>query len=236
MISATLAFVRDATHEAQRTKLELSSLVQSIADEMAETGAEVSAEDHGPVVVEGDPVALRRLVTNLLDNAVKFGGQARARVYSENDAAIIEVDDDGPGVPEAERERVFEPFHRGEPSRSRETGGAGLGLAVVQVRRPRAWRRRRTGKPSRGRFARRATRAASSGLAAATDASKAADESTPSTERPAAKAVPAETADGDQRALAHLSRGSLRAGRPPIPWRAAGAGSRPCCEAGRRRP
>jgi signal transduction histidine kinase len=132
MISATLAFVRDATHEAQRTKLELSSLVQSIADEMAETGADVSAEDHGSVVIEGDPIALRRLVTNLLDNAVKFGGQARARVYKADEAAIIEVDDDGPGVPEIERERVFEPFHRGEPSRSRETGGAGLGLAVVR--------------------------------------------------------------------------------------------------------
>jgi signal transduction histidine kinase len=132
MISATLAFVRDASHTGERSKLELSSLVQSIADEMAETGADVAADQGQPVVVEGDPIALRRLVTNLMDNAVKFAGNARARVYSEGDEAVIEVDDDGPGVSEKEREQVFEPFHRGEPSRSRETGGAGLGLAVVR--------------------------------------------------------------------------------------------------------
>jgi signal transduction histidine kinase len=132
MVSATLAFVRDATQPAGRHRLELVSLVQSIADEMAETGLDVSAEINTPVVIEGDPVALRRLVTNLIDNALKFGARARARVYCENGAAVIEVDDDGPGIPEGEREQVFEPFRRGERSRSRETGGAGLGLAVVR--------------------------------------------------------------------------------------------------------
>ncbi|HTI66119.1 MAG TPA: ATP-binding protein [Caulobacteraceae bacterium] len=132
MIAATMAFVRDATKTGERCKLELSSLVQSIADEMADTGADVTAETNGPVVIDGDAVALRRLVSNLLDNAVKFGDRARARVYSEDGAAIIEVDDDGPGLNGTDKERVFEPFFRGEPSRSRETGGAGLGLAVVR--------------------------------------------------------------------------------------------------------
>jgi two-component system OmpR family sensor kinase len=132
MISSALAFVRDATQPCQRQRLELSSLVESVADEMAETGLDVVAESAGPVVIDGDPVALRRLVTNLLGNAVKFGARARARVYAEGGHAVIEVDDDGPGIPERHRERVFEPFQRGEPSRSRETGGAGLGLAVVR--------------------------------------------------------------------------------------------------------
>ena len=132
MISATMAFVRDASQVAERTRLELSSLVQVIADEMAETGADVEAEPGQSVVVDGDPVALRRLVTNLIDNAVKFGGSARARVYADADAAIIEVDDEGPGVSDIDRDRVFEPFVRVEPSRNRETGGAGLGLAVVR--------------------------------------------------------------------------------------------------------
>jgi signal transduction histidine kinase len=132
MISATMSFVRDANFLAERRRLELVSLVESVADEMAETGLDVTAEDGPPVVIDGDPVALRRLVNNLLDNAVKFGVCARARVYREESTVVIEVDDDGPGIPEADRERVFEPFHRGEPSRSRQTGGAGLGLAVVR--------------------------------------------------------------------------------------------------------
>ncbi len=132
MIAATMAFVRDASFPAERRRLELVSLVESVADEMAETGLDVTAEVGPPVVIDGDPVALRRLVNNLLDNAVKFGACARARVYREESTVVIEVDDDGPGIPEAERERVFEPFHRGERSRSRETGGAGLGLAVVR--------------------------------------------------------------------------------------------------------
>jgi signal transduction histidine kinase len=132
MISATMSFVRDANFLAERRRLELVSLVESVADEMAETGLDVSAEVGPPVVIDGDPVALRRLVNNLLDNAVKFGSCARARVYREDSTVVIEVDDDGPGIPDAERERVFEPFHRGEPSRCRETGGAGLGLAVVR--------------------------------------------------------------------------------------------------------
>lgn len=132
MISAAMAFVRDATDPAERRKLELVSLVETVADEMAETGLTVSAEGKGPVVIHGDPIALRRLVTNLMDNAVKFAGHARARVYEEGGSAVVEVDDDGPGVPESEREKLFEPFQRGEPSRSRATGGSGLGLAVVR--------------------------------------------------------------------------------------------------------
>jgi signal transduction histidine kinase len=132
MLTATMAFVRDATKTGERRKLELSSLVESIADEMSETGADVEAEASESVVVEGDPIALRRMVSNLLENAVKFGERARARVYAEDGSAVIEVEDDGPGLSPADQERVFEPFFRGEPSRSRETGGAGLGLAVVR--------------------------------------------------------------------------------------------------------
>ena len=132
MIAATMAFVRDTARPAERRRLELSSLVEAVADEMAETGLNVSAEAGRPVVIDGDPLALRRLVANLIDNAVKFGARARARVYAEADTAVVEIDDEGPGVPDHQRERVFEPFHRGEPSRSRETGGAGLGLAVVR--------------------------------------------------------------------------------------------------------
>jgi len=133
MLSATMAFVRDATYETQRTPLELSSLLQSLADEMEETRADVTVIQAEKVVVDGDPIALKRLFTNLLDNAVKFGKRARVKVYADGEHAVVEVEDDGPGVRESEAERVFEPFYRAEPSRSRETGGIGLGLAVVRT-------------------------------------------------------------------------------------------------------
>lgn len=132
MISAALTFVRDASGPAERTPLELSSLLESICDEMAETGADTQAALGDKVVIEGDPVALRRLFTNLLENAVKFGGRARARVYRDGASAYVEIEDDGPGIPPEDAERVFEPFYRREPSRSRQTGGIGLGLAVVR--------------------------------------------------------------------------------------------------------
>ncbi|MEW5686364.1 MAG: HAMP domain-containing sensor histidine kinase [Pseudomonadota bacterium] len=133
MITATLAFVRDATKTGERTPLELSSLVESLCDEMAETGAAAEAEPGDKVVLTGDPMALRRLFANLLENAVKFGGAARARVFTADGHAVVEIDDDGPGIPEKDADRVFEPFYRREPSRSRQTGGIGLGLAVVRT-------------------------------------------------------------------------------------------------------
>jgi signal transduction histidine kinase len=133
MISATLAFVRDASRPAERTPLELSSLLESLCDEMAETGADTDIVARGDkVVIDGDPMALRRLFTNLLENAVKFGTRARARVFRDDAFAVVEIADDGPGIPPADIERVFEPFYRREPSRSRQTGGIGLGLAVVR--------------------------------------------------------------------------------------------------------
>jgi len=132
MVAATLSFVRDATRPGERTRLELSSLLESLTDEMAETGADAAMDSAEKVVIEGDPLGLRRLFSNLLDNAVKFGGSARARVFVEDGSAVVEIDDHGPGVPDEQLERVFEPFYRREPSRSRETGGIGLGLAVVR--------------------------------------------------------------------------------------------------------
>lgn len=132
MISATLTFVRDASRPGDRTPLELSSLLESLCDEMAETGSDTEVERADKVILEGDPVALRRLFTNLLENAIKYGGAARARVFRDGATAIVEIDDNGPGIPETELDRVFEPFYRREPSRSRQTGGIGLGLAVVR--------------------------------------------------------------------------------------------------------
>jgi signal transduction histidine kinase len=132
MVAAALAFVRDASMPAHRQKLDLVSLVETVVQELAETGSPVEFEESPRLVIEGDPLALRRLLSNLIVNAVKFGERARVRVRSEAGQAVVEVDDDGPGVPVSELDRVFEPFFRREPSRNRQTGGAGLGLAVVR--------------------------------------------------------------------------------------------------------
>jgi signal transduction histidine kinase len=133
MVASTLSFVRDAATPRDRRKLEVASLVETVMDEAALTGADAAVERADRVVVDGDPLALKRLVANLVDNALKYGASAHARVFSEGDMAVIEVDDDGPGMPDSEIERVFEPFRRLETSRSRETGGIGLGLAVVRA-------------------------------------------------------------------------------------------------------
>ncbi len=132
MIAATLVFVRDAAADPQRTRLELSSLLESVVDDMAETGAEVSVQESQKVVIDADSLALRRLLTNLLENAVKYGGRARASLSVKDRLAEIDIDDDGPGVPVVELNRVFDPFYRREPSRSRQTGGIGLGLSVAR--------------------------------------------------------------------------------------------------------
>ncbi len=133
MIAATLTFVRDASRPRERVKLEIASLVETIMDEAAETGADSAAEASDRVVVDGDPVALRRLITNLVDNALKFGSAARGRVFAVDGMAVVQIDDDGPGIAPDQIERAFEPFHRLETSRNRDTGGIGLGLAVVRA-------------------------------------------------------------------------------------------------------
>lgn len=133
MVAATLSFVRDASQPRTRTRLELSSLLESVVDEMADVGQAVSLVSADKVVIQGDPVSLRRLFANLIDNALKFGDRARAKLFVDDEGcATVEIDDDGPGLSPQELERVFEPFFRAEPSRSRYTGGIGLGLAVAR--------------------------------------------------------------------------------------------------------
>jgi len=78
------------------------------------------------------PLALRRMLDNLVDNAVRYAGRARLRVAALGDEVVLTVEDDGPGVPAHALERLLAPFERMEASRGRQTGGAGLGLAIVK--------------------------------------------------------------------------------------------------------
>lgn len=78
-------------------------------------------------------MALRRLFANLVDNALRYGTAAKVAIGHSASQVTVLVDDDGPGIPALERAAVFEPFYRVEGSRSRETGGAGLGLAIARA-------------------------------------------------------------------------------------------------------
>jgi len=116
---------------AEPQRVDLSALAQSAVDDLAETGANVSFAGP-PAVVRADPVALRRVVDNLVGNALRYAGNARVRVELSAGVTRLVVEDDGPGIPEAELERVRQPFRRVEGSRNRDTGGTGLGLYIAQ--------------------------------------------------------------------------------------------------------
>ncbi|WP_051334268.1 HAMP domain-containing sensor histidine kinase [Bradyrhizobium sp. Ai1a-2] len=133
MTEATLAFAReDATAEATRT-VDLSALVESLCDDLAELGYDVSFSEGAKISYSCRPDALRRACRNLVENAVRYGERARVAVERRADGIEIIVSDDGPGIPDSAKEQVFTPFFRMENSRNRETGGVGLGLSIART-------------------------------------------------------------------------------------------------------
>lgn len=131
MVGSTLHFARDQALTEVRRPTDLTALLSAIVDDMADAGLPVSMAPAEPIVLQCQPGALRRAMSNLIDNAVKYGGSARVAVSASAAAVAVDIEDSGPGIPEAELLRVFEPFHRLEQSRSRETGGTGLGLSIA---------------------------------------------------------------------------------------------------------
>jgi len=133
MIASMLAFARDETVTEPRRRTDLAALLESLVDDMADAGLPVTAGRLDPVVAEARAAALKRAIRNLVDNAVTYGGGARASLIATRGEVEIRIEDDGPGLPAGEIARVTEPFYRAERSRSRETGGVGLGLAIAQT-------------------------------------------------------------------------------------------------------
>ena len=131
MVAAALDFARDEARAEPRRRTDLTALLASTVHDMSDAGFDVVMEPAQPVIYECQPGALKRALTNLLGNAVKYGKRARAAINSTPRAMEITIDDEGPGIPEDELARVFQPFYRVESSRSRETGGIGLGLAIA---------------------------------------------------------------------------------------------------------
>jgi two-component system OmpR family sensor kinase len=132
LIAQAMAFVRGEQQAERREPLDLAILAADCASGFAETGANVGFQGTDALPVLADPAALRRALANLIDNALKFAGSAQVVASREGDRAIIRISDDGPGLSQEELQGAFEPFYRGERSRSRQTGGAGLGLAVAR--------------------------------------------------------------------------------------------------------
>src|SRR6266567_3310808 len=115
--------------------VELAALIAAEVHDRRVQGAQVDLvtdERARDVVVLGDRLALRRVLANIIDNALAYGHAAHVRTALKDGAILISIDDEGPGIPADQRQTVLEPFHRLEKSRNRATGGAGLGLAVVR--------------------------------------------------------------------------------------------------------
>lgn len=131
MVRGALALFRGLDDDETLVPIDVNALLATLQSEFTEMSADVAVEGKALQPFIGKPQALKRCLTNLVDNAVKFG--TRATIAVEDGAAlVIRVRDEGPGIPLDELERVFEPFYRLESSRNRDTGGTGLGLSIAR--------------------------------------------------------------------------------------------------------
>ncbi len=137
MVGATLAFGRDVTTDEAVTSVDLAELNRTILDEAGDARPgeadqiSYTGPDHLPVM--GRPVALKRALTNLIMNALNYGHSAHVTLQPPSGGMVaLLVEDNGPGIPETELDRVFQPFQRIEESRNNETGGMGLGLPIAR--------------------------------------------------------------------------------------------------------
>jgi signal transduction histidine kinase len=127
-----LAAAKGAGGEPPR-QVDLSALVESLCTDLDELGEPVSWATHAPAPISCRPNEIKRAVRNLVENAVAYGHKADVRIADTIDGYDVLVEDEGPGIPENDRQRVFEPFVRLESSRNEETGGTGLGLTLVKA-------------------------------------------------------------------------------------------------------
>ncbi|MBN8533066.1 MAG: HAMP domain-containing protein [Rhizobiales bacterium] len=132
MLDQTLAHLRGDRKDEELRPLDLAALLTTLVDQAQDLGAAASLVASGAAVMDGRPIALRRAFGNLIDNAVKYGGRAEIAVEAEEEAIVVTIADAGAGIPEDRMEDMFEPFARLEISRSRETGGFGLGLSIAR--------------------------------------------------------------------------------------------------------
>lgn len=131
LIDSALEVFRNAGTSEPMQATDITALVQSLADDLIEQGQPVTFAGE-TAAAPAQPMALRRVVSNLLSNALRYGERATVAVQADAQHVSITIDDEGPGIPPHELEAVFAPFHRVESSRNRNTGGTGLGLYIAR--------------------------------------------------------------------------------------------------------
>jgi signal transduction histidine kinase len=132
MIGATLDFLRGEARKEASVPLDINALLSTLRDDMEALGERVEVLGEAREPLPARPQALKRCLSNLLENAVRYGGHARVTVEDSPQALAIRIEDEGPGIPDGMLEQMFEAFRRGEDSRNRATGGVGLGLAIAR--------------------------------------------------------------------------------------------------------
>jgi len=132
MVSVTLRFINDGVADEHREAVDFVSLLSDLSIDLETELPEFELQGVRSVRVTCAPVSIRRAFTNLINNAKQYGHGAEIAVSLAPSEVFVDIRDHGPGVPESERENVFQPFYRLEPSRSRESGGSGLGLAIAR--------------------------------------------------------------------------------------------------------
>jgi signal transduction histidine kinase len=133
MISGALAHLRDGQSGESQAKVELSSLLATIADDFCDIGHDVAYEGPPRLVVLGRSDELARAVTNLVENAIKYGGSASLKLRAFPSVVEIDVVDQGPGIPPTLRDAMTQPFTRGDSARNLNApSGFGLGLSIVR--------------------------------------------------------------------------------------------------------
>ena len=132
MIDSVISFAQEDTRREPRLLVDVATLVEGICDDAADAGQSVTFSGARDAAISCRPIALRRAISNLVDNATKYGTHATVHLAQEPERVVITIDDDGPGIPPSQRVKVFEPFYRQERSRNPETGGVGLGLSVAR--------------------------------------------------------------------------------------------------------
>jgi signal transduction histidine kinase len=132
MVTRTLEFMRDAAESEPMQRVNLMGLLESLQTDYEDVGKQMHIRGHISRPVSARPAALRRCLANLLENAIRYGGRATIEAAEDAQRVTLRILDEGPGIPEERLERAFEAFYRGEASRSRETGGFGLGLGIAR--------------------------------------------------------------------------------------------------------